>query len=376
MLSSAEGDGVQLAMKFHWYWPFARSEELDWARGTARPGEEIVIEVVDRPEAPAGGSNGRVTVVRDLPDVDRAVGRAAWALSRAKTYRARAAIRGAHWRADDFDLFHVHYVNRFTDGFVSLPRPLVMSVHDVTPHVSRVGHRAEARLLARLYGRPDALVVHHVRLADSLRSQFGVDARKIHVIPHQVFPIGEQPTPRPDTRPHLLFFGALRPNKGLEVLGEAMRLLAGQDLALTVAGRGDERLERYVENLAASDPRVTAEVGFASLERKRELFRSAHVAVLPYTSFASQSGVLHDAYGHGRPAVVTDVGALGTTVREEGTGVVIPPNDPRALADAILALLEPDAWGAAAQACRHIATERSPQAVGRQLREVYEVLLG
>ena len=367
---------MRLAMKFHWYWPFARSEELDWARGTARPGEEIVIEVVDRAEAPAAGTDGRVTVVRDLPDVDRDVRRAAWTLSRAKTYRARAAIRGRHWHAEDFDLFHVHYVNRFTDGLVSLPRPIVMSVHDVTPHVSRLGHRGEARLLARLYGRPDALVVHHVRLADSLRSQFGVDARKIHVIPHQVFPTGEQPTPRPDTRPHLLFFGALRPNKGVEVLGETMRLLAGHDLTLTVAGRGDERLERYVENLAASDPRVRAEIGFASLERKRELFRSAHVAVLPYTSFASQSGVLHDAYGHGRPVVVTDVGALGTTVREEGTGVVIPPNDPGALASAILALLEPDVWDVAAHACRHIATERSPQAVGRQLREVYDVLLG
>lgn len=362
-------------MKFHWYWPFARSEELDWAKGTVRPGEQIIIQVIDRGEAPAVGTSDGVTVLRDQPDVNRTVSKALWPFSRAATYQSRAAARRRLWRSEQFDLVHLHYVNRFTDAFVSLPHPLVMSVHDVTPHVPRLGTRSEHQLLTRLYQRPDALVVHHARLADRLRNDFGIPGTRIHVIPHQVFPIGEPPSARPHGPPHVLFFGALRPNKGLEVLDDAMKLLAGHDLCLTIAGRGDERLELLVAQMASRDPRIRAELGFATLERKRELFRSAHIAVLPYTSFASQSGVLHDAYGHGRPVVVTDVGALGATVREESTGVVVPPADPAALAAAIVRLFDPEHWEPAAAACQRIAGERSPHAIGMKLRDVYDGLL-
>ena len=95
---------------------------------------------------------------------------------------------------------------------------------------------------------------------------------------------------------------------------------------------------------AEHDPRVQAEIGLVSLERKRELFAQASIVVLPYTSFASQSGVLHDAYGHGRPVVVTDVGALGRSVREDGTGLVAPPGEAAELAVCITQALEPSNW--------------------------------
>lgn len=362
-------------MRFHWYWPFARTEELEWARDTLRPAEEMVVEVIDRSEAPQAGTEAGVTVLRDLPDVNRSVGRLAWVPSRAATYRARASIRRQHWRSGDFDLFHVHYVNRFTDAFAPLPRPFVMSVHDVMPHVPRLGALLEQRLLARLYDRPDALVVHHVRLADELRRHFGIAGEKIHVVPHQVFPTGSVIADPPDGAPTVLFFGALRPNKGLEVLDAAMQLLTGHDFRLVIAGRGDHQLERLALTMAARDGRISAAIGFATLERKRELFRSASLAVLPYTSFTSQSGVLHDAYGHGRPVVVTNVGALGTTVREEGTGLVVAPGDPHGLADAIVRMLEPAQWSNAAQECRRVAEERSPRATGLRLREVYDHVL-
>ena len=54
-------------VRFHWYWPFAREEELEWAVWTARPGESVVVQVIDREHAPASGAHGPVTVVRDLP---------------------------------------------------------------------------------------------------------------------------------------------------------------------------------------------------------------------------------------------------------------------------------------------------------------------
>jgi glycosyltransferase involved in cell wall biosynthesis len=364
-------------MRFHWYWPFARQEELDWAVATPRDGESVVVEVIDREEAPVAGAHGPVTVVRDLPDVRRNVGnRIGWAASRANTYRARATARRAQWRTGDFDLVHLHYLNRFTDAILPLPHPLVMSVHDVVPHVPRLGARAEHLVLRRLYARADALVVHHDELTDRLVRDFGVAPDRIQVVPHQVFPVGEVPENPPPGTPIVLFFGALRPNKGLEVLVAAVEHLRGDDVRIVIAGRGDAALQALATELAAADPRVTAELGFATLERKRQLFGEASVVVMPYTSFASQSGVLHDAYGHARPVVVSDVGALGDTVREDGTGLVVQPNDPAALADAVRASLDPATWTAHAAAERRISVERSPQAIGARLRQVYDGVLG
>jgi glycosyltransferase involved in cell wall biosynthesis len=363
-------------MRFHWYWPFARPEELDWAVGTARDGESILVEVIDRAQAPAAGTHGPVTVVRDLPDVRRDVGnRLAWTASRANTYRARAAIRRTHWGSGKFDLVHLHYVNRFTDAFAPLPHPLVMSVHDVVPHMPRLGTGPEHRLLERLYSRADALVVHHQELTDRLVSDFRISGDRIHVVPHQVFPVGDVPDLPPEGPPTVLFFGALRPNKGLDVLADAMGRLQRDDVRLVIAGRGDPELERLATDLAAGDSRVRAEIGFATLGRKRELFGEASLVVMPYTSFASQSGVLHDAYGHCRPVVVSDVGALGDTVREDDTGLVVPPKDPSALSDAIRASLEPTTWRNHAAAERRIRAERSPPAIGARLREVYDCVL-
>ena len=86
-------------------------------------------------------------------------------------------------------------------------------------------------------------------------------------------------------------------------------------------------------------PRATTgspcEVGYATAERKGELYASADLVVLPYTTFASQSAVLQDAYAHRVPLVVSDVGALGETVRGDHTGWVVAPGEcRRARADA------------------------------------------
>lgn len=334
----------------------------------------MLVEVIDRDAAPAAGHHGDVTVVRDLPDVNRATNPLTWFPSRVSTYVRRAARRQSTWTSGPFDIVHLHYLNRFTDAFAPLPTPLVMSVHDVTPHRSRLG-AAERHLLYRSYRRADGIVVHHEVLRERLIAEFDIDPGRIHIVHHQVFWTPDVPPPPVDRPPLLLFFGALRSNKGLSVLLDAMQLLGPDEVRLIIAGRGDSAQETLALRAAQADPRVSVEIGFASLQRKRELFAEASLAVLPYTSFASQSGVLHDAYGHGRPVVVTDVGALGRTVRSEGTGTVANPNDPASLAEAIRSALSPTQWQVLASATQKIRNERSPQETGRRLRAVYDLVL-
>ena len=219
-------------MKIHWYWPFARPEELHWAEATCSEGEELVVQVVDREAAPTGGPWGQhLRVERNLPDVDRAaVGRAQWLASRVRTYTERSRARSRSWDANAPDIAHIHYLNRFTDLRWGGSRPpvLVLSVHDVMPHVLRGPRRIEKQLLRRIYNSADALIVHHELLRTRLQDEFGIDPERLHVIGHQVFPVPEdlRSAKPPDGTPTVLFFGALRANKGTTVPVQSHRAVA------------------------------------------------------------------------------------------------------------------------------------------------------
>lgn len=345
------------------------------AYATVREGDHLLIQTIDRDAAPVESTHAAVSLSRDLPDVDREARHASWLWSRSLTYIRRSQVRQASWRASAYDIHHIHYANRFTDAISGLPRPLVMNVHDIVPHVPRLGRRAERAVLARLYRRPDRLIVHHPTLADGLCRQFGVPLEVIRVIDYPVLTAGSLSNPPPHAPPVVMMFGALRPNKGLEVFAEAIHRLSGLDATFVIAGRGDAQLEGQARALAATDQRVRVEIGFISEDRKRELFQSASVVALPYTSFASQSAVLQDAYGFGRPVVAADVGALGDAVREDGTGVVVAPQNPEQLAIGIRQLIDPARWAPAAASARSVAERRTPERYGAALRAVYEELL-
>jgi glycosyltransferase involved in cell wall biosynthesis len=363
----------------YWYWPFLRREELGLAAGLIGDGDRLLVHTTPRPTDPIVSPDPRWQVDATLPAVeDRAEGSVTWAASRGLTYLRRAADRRRRARGDDFDVAHVVYLNPFTDPFTlaGLDRhvPLVSSVHDVVPHNTRVPHAVEHRLLAREYRTAGRLLVHHESVGRRLVAEFGVDPDRVHVVPLQVPPPEHAAGEQVDGPHQVLFFGAFRRNKGIEVLLDAVTRLRGEtDARFVFAGRGFPDVEAQVAGAAARDDRVVAEIGFAPSARKSELHWAADLMVLPYTSFASQSAVLQDAYAHGLPVVVSDVGALGETIREDGTGWVVPPGDAEQLAATILAALRDDAGRRArADAATAIARARTPVITGRRWREVYE----
>ena len=107
------------------------------------------------------------------------------------------------------------------------------------------------------------------------------------------------------------------------------------------------------------------------------MFRAADLAVLPYTSFASQSGVLHDAFGNHLPAVVTDVGALRASVEGPGAGWVVPAGSADELAEVLVEVFpDPSEWRRRSDAARSIAIDQAPDRVGGVLRGVSAGVLG
>ena len=149
-----------------------------------------------------------------------------------------------------------------------------------------------------------------------------------------------------------VFFGYVRRYKGLDTLLDAWPAVrARRPATLVVAGEFYEDAAPYREQVAranaaagAAGTGTTGGAAGASVrlldryipdDEVEALFKAADVVVLPYRT-ATQSGVTHVAYALGVPVITTDVGGLAETVRPGETGLVVPPEDPAALADAIV----------------------------------------
>lgn len=171
----------------------------------------------------------------------------------------------------------------------------------------------------------------------------------------------------------VLFVGVLRPYKGLDVL---LRALAGIRTELIVAGRGPERprLEMLAARLTLTD-RVTF-LGEVTESERRILLHACDVFVLPSIDRREAFGIAQlEAMACGKAVIASD---LPTGVRflnrHEETGLLVPPQDPDALAAALQRLLEDPALRARLGAASQQRVDRefsAEQMVGETMR-VYE----
>jgi len=131
----------------------------------------------------------------------------------------------------------------------------------------------------------------------------------------------------------------VRRYKGLDVLLEAMPAIrtALPDVQLLVAGEFYEPADRYrarVRELGLSSC-VHVHDRYIPESEVAWYFSAADLVVQPYLS-ATQSGVVPMAFHFERPVVVTAVGGLPEVVPHEVAGFVVPPGDPKALAEAVV----------------------------------------
>jgi glycosyltransferase involved in cell wall biosynthesis len=255
-------------------------------------------------------------------------------------------------------------------------RPVVLTAHDLLPREPRPGQvRAQRRLLQTVR----AVIVHSQHGRRVLVDEVGVDADRVHVIHHGAFgQLTQHPGALPGElrgteRPVVLYFGLIRPYKGLDVLLEAWRQVSGAELWVVgrplmdiagLRGRAPESV-RWVPRFVDS-----AEVA--------ALFGRADVVALPYTRTErfDQSGVLASALGCGKAIVLTDVGGFAEVART-GAARLVAPRDPAALAAALQALVDdPEARGILEEAA--LAAARGPyswDAAAQLTLGLYETIL-
>lgn len=256
--------------------------------------------------------------------------------------------------AREADLVHFQWLPvQWLDAHVLPPGPLVLTAHDLLPREARPG---QARAQRRLYRAADAVVVHSEYGRRALTS-LGVDPAKVHVIHHGAFdhlaepagPVALPPELHEVEGPVVLFFGLLRPYKGLDVLLESWARL-DREPVWSEAGRGElwvvGRPRMSLEPLRRRAPASVRFVPrFVSHGELQAVFRRADVVVLPYsrTGRFDQSGVLATALAFGKAIVLTDVGGF-PEVAEEAAARLVAPDDAVSLADVLAALVnDPDA---------------------------------
>jgi glycosyltransferase involved in cell wall biosynthesis len=247
-----------------------------------------------------------------------------------------------HYRtvARSADVVHFQWLDfQWLDHRLLPDRPVVLTAHDLLPREPRPG---QARAQRRLYDRVAALITHSEYGRAQLVEALGLDPRKVHVVHHGAFEhlteVGEEPLPEPLLSAHdavVLFFGLLRPYKGLEVLLDAWQSIPRGEL--WIVGRSRMPLAP----LQARAPTCVRFLSrFISDAELAAVFRRADLVVLPYsrTERFDQSGVLATALAFGKPIVLTDVGSFGE-VAATGAARLVPPDDPTALRAAIADLL-------------------------------------
>jgi glycosyltransferase involved in cell wall biosynthesis len=222
-------------------------------------------------------------------------------------------------------------------------RPLLAAVsHNVRPYNKQSGEDlhvsggALARLLTRLYPRLDLVLVHGERSRREFEATW--PPARLAEIPHGdegIFAKGAAPPPATEAR--VLFFGDWRKVKGLTVLMDAFDLLAARrpEVRLTIAGQpapADFDPAAVSAWAARHDGRVEVIDRYVEMDEVPAIFGRARVVVTPYL-VGYQSGVLHLAMTMGRPVVTTNVGDLPAALG--GSGRVVEPGDPAALADAL-----------------------------------------
>jgi len=246
----------------------------------------------------------------------------------------------------DCDLLHLQWVAapEVDTLLLRTRRPLVFTAHDLLPRRTA----SHTRTWKRLFGRFDRVVAHSERGRNALEA-FGVNPRKLRVIPHPAF--HSDPFRHDDGRT-VLALGVIRPYKGLPDAIEAVGRISGARLLVA----GDPRIPIDALRQQAGD-RAEWRLGYLGEEEIADALGAATVAVFPYRAELDQSGALLQVIGAGIPAVVYDVGGLGEIVTAFEAGRVVEPGDIAGLERALRELLDDGDALAAARAGAAAARE-------------------
>lgn len=265
-------------------------------------------------------------------------------------------------------IFHILWNNKFQffDRIVLmlyyrlLAKKVVFTAHNVNAGKRDFNDSLLNRLTLRVqYRLADHIFVHTAKMKRELLEEFGVRERRVTVIPFGInnsvpdsdlttFEAKQRLGIKQDEKT-ILFFGGIRPYKGLEYLVDAFRQLATYhpEYRLIIAGKPKEGSEKYWTRIKqqidcdVNRARIMAAIRYIPDQETEIYFKASDVLALPYRH-VFQSGVLFLAYRFGLPVIATDVGCIAEDLVQGRTGFLCRPGDAADLARAIEQYFESD----------------------------------
>jgi glycosyltransferase involved in cell wall biosynthesis len=397
----------------------ARSELQEWPRqfpiANVLDGSQVKALLRARVDRSALGSvlgarcSVKAAVHRPASDLPACRRRAASSEHRAPTWKAR-------WFEEELFLFIrrlradvVHFQwpvdwldhGRFLQRLQRMGARTVFTAHDVLPHEPEPAHR---RLYEGLYHSGSEIIVHSEQNRAELLEAFAPDPARVHVVPMGSFGLlapglngpGQEPGARsqellsnrersrreyglpPEARV-ALFFGLIRPYKGLDDLLRAFAGVVGQiqDAWLLVVGapvgpEGEAQYRALIRALGI-EGRTRFVPRYLPPEAVAQPFSAADFVVLPYRR-ASQSAVAQLAYALGKPVVATRVGGLPEVIEHGRSGYLVEAGDTTEIAAAVSALMaDPDGCRTMGEYARLLSETRFAwSTIAGTTRRVYE----
>ncbi len=236
------------------------------------------------------------------------------------------------------DIIHLTWPPRYgTFLLYTLYKKIILTVHDPLPHsgqntwLNRL-HRFVAFFLIKNFillnrsQEQEFILKYHLENKNIYNSQLSIYTHLLDVIPS----FSEKESD------YILFFGYIDKYKGLYYLCQAMKYIhkKNKDIKLIIAGRGktDFDISQYftLGNIKFINRYIPDKelVG---------LIKNARFTICPYID-ATQSGVIMSSFALQKPVIATNVGGLPEMVKDKRHGLIIPPKDEIALANAIVSL--------------------------------------
>ncbi len=222
--------------------------------------------------------------------------------------------------------------------------PVVATIHE--PHVNepsliwRLILNHLKNLNCWLVSKFATKVIVHGSKHKSMLISKGLNEKKIDIIPHGQFAFFNNNQEIEEQKGEILLFGKITPYKGIEQFIRAIEIVHNSIPYVigVIAGAGD--FTSY-EKLINSKDLFRIENRFIPDREVSEFFSRASIIVMPYTK-GSQSGIISIAASFKKPVVATNVGHFSEMIINGETGLLVEPNNPKALAKAIEKLIMDD----------------------------------
>jgi len=227
---------------------------------------------------------------------------------------------------------------------LSLPVPYVVRLHSQAwmwkkqcNEPNSASDSIEMRLEGNTLSRADAITAPSLKVADEIRSLCRLNGKAVQIIPYPVETDRFKPVPKDGSRKSVLFVGRVEKRKGADVLLRAIPQVLEKhpDCEFLFVGQVSDELSELVK----AAPPAARFLPFKPRPELVALYQQASVCAIP-SLWDNSPNVVYEAMACGAAVVATRVGGIPELIADGDTGLLVSPRDERALAAAIIRLLD------------------------------------